>query len=139
MTKRAQATVERGASALYDAPGVSVSDEDIEAGFRWLEGGWDVLIPIKSYKLLARDFVHDDCTGKTETAILDLRQPVYDERVLFIKHGTSADDLLAARNDEACADENCPLPVLRAIWKVKPLLLALPESWVVEDGDLRVR
>ncbi len=144
MIKRAQVpTVERGACALYVSPGVSVSDDDIEAGFRWLEGGWDVLIPIKSYKRLANSFPHPDPTPKcwdlTEAAVLDLRQPVYDERVLFVKHGTSADDLLAARDEETCEDEDCPLPMLRAIWKVKPLLLALPESWVVEDGDLRVR
>lgn len=122
-----KATVERGDCALYLSPGISVASQDIEAGFRWLES-WDVLMPLLSYERLAEDYEHDGCSGNGQ--LLDMRQMVYDERVIFVRHGSSADDLLAARNDEACVDEICPLPLLRAIWKVKPLLLALPTVWV---------
>ncbi len=139
---RAQATITRGACALYVADGVTVSEEDIEAGFRWLET-WDIVMPIKSYTKLADGYFHPDpeCLAKTEAKVFDMRQPVYDERVMFIRHGegmapnslgSSADTLLAAREDENCNDPTCPLPMLRAVWKVKPLLLAVPVSWVQE-------
>lgn len=141
MLTRAQEkpAVERDSCALYVAPSVSVSDADIEAGFRWLEN-WDVAMPFKSYERLAEDFVHESCSlseskggqGLLTVQVRDLRQMVYDERVLFVRHGSSADGLLAARAAEDCEDADCPLPMLRAIWIAKPLLLALPESWVVE-------
>ena len=137
MTKRTQPTiaVERGDCVLFLAPGVSVLPEDIEAGFRWLEI-WDVLMPLKSYKLLVQDFIHDGCSASDTLALIrDGRQMVYDERVLFVRHGSSADELLAARKEETCEDDDCPLPMLRAIWKAKPLLLALAESWVVEKRE----
>ena len=133
MIKRAQPTiaVERGDCVLFLAPDVSVAPKDIEAGFRWLEN-WDVLMPIKSYELLAQDFIHEGCESTVD--IRDGRQPVYDERVTFARLGSSADALFVVRDEETCEDDDCPLPMLRAIWKAKPLLLALPESWVVEEG-----
>ncbi len=124
--------VERGACALLLAEGVSISDEDMEAGFCWLET-WDVLMPIKSYERLADSYGDTEELLYTGSVVKDLRQPVYDERILFVKNGTSADDLIAARELEDCSGrshEGCPLPMLRAVWKTKPLLLALPESWV---------
>ena len=137
MTKRTQPTiaVQRGDCVLFLAPGVSVAPKDIEAGFRWLEN-WDVLMPIKSYELLAQDFIHEGCsTSDTLTLIRDGRQMVYDERVTFARLGSSADALFVVRDEETCEDDDCPLPMLRAIWIAKPLLLALPESWVVEKGE----
>lgn len=126
--------VERGACALYLASGVSVSDDDVEAGFRWLKT-WDVLMPVKNYERLAFQYAHEDCSrSELEAIVKDARQMVYDERVMFIKHGSSAEDLLRARELEICKDDDCPLPMLRAIWMAKPLLLALPESWVVEEA-----
>ncbi len=133
MNTRAQATVERGACALYVSPDVTISDADIESGFRWLET-WDVLMPLKSYERLAADYAHKACSELGEAGrLLDMRQMVYDERVLFVRHGSSADELLAARDEESCEDGDCPLPMLRAIWTAKPLLLALPAGWV--EGD----
>ena len=123
---------ERGDCALYLSVGVSISSQDIEAGFRWLES-WDVLMPLLNYERLAIDYArkHDAvCSFKTEDAVLDLRQMVYDERVLFIRRGSSADELLVARDEESCSDADCPLPMLRAIWRAKPLLLTLPTAWV---------
>ena len=134
MTKRTQPTiaVKRGDCVLFLSPGVSVSPKDIESGFRWLET-WDVLMPVKSYELLALDFIHEGCsTSDTLALIRDLRQLVYDERVTFARLGSSADALFVVRDEETCEDDDCPLPMLRAIWKAKPLLLALPESWVEE-------
>lgn len=138
MTKRTQPTiaVERGDCVLFLAPGVSVSDEDREAGFRWLEK-WDVLMPLLSYKKLAIDYAldHSGCTRKTEAVVKDMRQMVYDERVMFARLGTaSADGLFAIRDEETCERADCPLPMLRAIWKAKPLLLALPESWTAKEN-----
>ena len=134
MSRRAQVNyetkVERGACALYLSSEVRISDDDIEAGFRWLET-WDVLMPIKSYTKLADSYGDEQERGRTEDCVRDLRQPVYDERMLFIRHGSSADVLLTARDTQTCDHESCPLPMLRAVWQAKPLLLALPESWVV--------
>lgn len=131
---RAQVTIERGACALLCAPDVEVRDDDIEAAFRWLKA-WDVLIPFKPYTRLAR---HEGDAAELDASlpvIHNALQPVYDPRVLFIKRGTSADELLAALDEEEARcghDNNCGLPLLRAVWRVKPLLLALPAGWVGE-------
>ncbi len=131
---RAQATIERGACALYVSPDVGISKADIEAGFRWLET-WDVLMPIKSYERLADSYGDTEEQLYTSSIVQDMRQMVYDERVLFVRHGSSADELLAARDIESdCVGplhDACPLPMLRAVWSAKPLLLALPESWIM--------
>ncbi len=131
---RAQATIaeERGACALYLSPGISVSQDDIETGFRWLKS-WDVLMPLLSYEKLAEEFGSTEELLYTGSIVKDLRQMVYDERVLFVRRGSSADELLSARNEETCEDVDCPLPMLRAVWRVKPLLLALPTVWVQEE------
>ncbi len=131
MTRVQVPSEERGACALYLSPGISISSQDIDAGFRWLES-WDVLMPLLSYERLAIDYAldHSGCTWKTEAAVLDMRQMVYDERLMFLRRGSSADDLFAARDEESCKDADCSLPMLRAVWRAKPLLLALPTSWV---------
>lgn len=126
---RAQVAEERGPCVLMLTTGVELRPEDREAGFRWLDK-WDVLMPLLSYTQLARDYGDAAERAETQQLIHHLAQPVYDERVLFVRHGTTADALIAQRGEETCGHDACPLPMLRAIWYVKPLLLALPAEWV---------
>lgn len=122
----------RGPCALLLADGIELSDTDREVGFRWL-GTWDVAMPMMPYRRLAHSFGDDEERAMTKALVGNLHQPVYDERVMFVRDGSTADALLKARKKETCKHEDCPLPMLRAIWKIKPLLLALPNAWVQEE------
>ena len=121
----------RDSCTLWLAPSVHLLPDDLEAGFRWIRS-WDVAMPLRSYTRLARDFGDEVERAETLELVLSLAQPVYDERVLFTREGSTAEALLEARTKETCEHEGCPLPMLRAVWKAKPLILALPAVWVQE-------
>ena len=120
--------------ALY-APGVSVAEADVAAVHRWLET-WEVAVPLRPYAELAQQHGDETERALTKQLLLDLRQPVYDSRAVFVRECARTDALLAAWEEERgtcqCAGF-CGLPFLRAVWRVKPLLLALPAGWVIED------
>lgn len=122
-----------GDKALY-LDGVKVQRDDIESAFRWL-GAWEAAVPLRPYATLAQDYGTPEERAVTEQVALDLRQPVYDYRALFIRRCSRTDELLTAWADEKAqceCDGFCPLPFLRAVWRVRPLILALPAGWIQE-------
>ena len=102
----------------------------IPVGFDRVAHGWQVAAPLASYRLLARD-IGDDA-GRTLTAkiIHDLRVPFYDVRALFVRDCTTTRDLLKLYAAELQRHPEPRLAFLRAMYQVKPVLCALPASWV---------
>lgn len=134
--------IERDGCALLLAEDVTLRPDDIDSGFRWL-GAWDVAVPLRPYDELAETAGEPWERAYTKDAILDLRQPLYDPRAVFVKRGSSAEELLAMWDREHTARQkethgahprHCPLCFLRAVWKTKPLLLALPAGWLDGGG-----
>lgn len=110
---------------LWDTE-ANLKPEFVTDGFSYLDT-WEIAVPIASYTELARDIGPMKERIKTEAVIRDLRVPYYDPRVIFAKQCRSVRELLALWDKEP-GDRR--LAFLRALYQVKPLILALPESWV---------
>ena len=115
--------------------GISVAEPDVQAVARWLSA-WEVAVPLRPYAELALHHGDDEERTLTKALLLDLRQPVYDSRAVFLIECERTAQLLVAWEEERarchCAGF-CGLPFLRAVWRVKPLILALPAGWIIED------
>lgn len=104
---------------------------------------WQIAAPIWSYEQLARDIGSAEDRARTEAVIRDLRVPVYDCRVLFLRRCAEVEQLLEAwreecqlpeadgREHEASGrDDALRLACMRALYRVRPLICALPVTWV---------
>ena len=100
--------------------------ELIPAGFYLLDKGWEIAAPLYSYGKLARDIGNAEDRRVTEEVIHDLRVPVYETRCLFAKNTQSTRALFRQWRDES-GDEK--LAFFRALYKVKPIICALPLVW----------
>lgn len=87
---------------------------------------WEVVAPLLSYDTLAKDIGTPEDRALTEALILDLRVPVYDTRVIFLRKCQAIEDLMAAWAGEP-GDRR--LAFMRALWTVKPLILSTPATW----------
>lgn len=85
---------------------------------------WEMAVPIASYDILAKDWGTEEDRAKTEEVIRDLRCLVYDPRLIFAK------DCPSAREVIRLWDGGDELTLLRAIYRVKPFICALPTTWV---------
>lgn len=115
---------------LYLSHGLEF-DGDPEPLLSWLDT-WEVVVPLRPYTELAASHGSVAERKLTEKLVLDLRQPVYDSRMVFVRQCGQSQALLEAWEEEKAhchCTKFCGLPFLRALWRVKPLVLALPEVW----------
>jgi len=117
------------AKTLLWSPAVSFRTDLILTGFNLLDT-WEVAAPLASYEVLARDIGTADDRARTEAVIRDLRVPYYEPGILFLRRCAASRDLLAAWQEERGRGDNDGLALLRAIYRVKPLILALPTVWI---------
>jgi hypothetical protein len=118
-------------------PAAKLRGELLGTGFQMLDT-WEVAAPLASYETLARDIGTPAERSLTEAVIRDLRVPFYEARVLFMKRCPTTRELMAAWEEERLAAEGNGsrvvderLAFLRALYRVKPLVLALPVTWVL--------
>ncbi len=116
-------------SLLWD-PAANFRVELATAGFEMLKT-WEVAVPLASYEVLARDIGDEEERASTRAVIRDLRVPFYEPRVLFVRRCRAARELLVAWREEGEAGGDGRLAFLRALYRVKPLVLALPTTWVL--------
>lgn len=90
---------------------------------------WEVAAPLASYDTLAIHIGSEVARERTAAVIHDLRVPVYDTRLLFVKRCRAGRDLLGAWAAERETGDHDGLCFLRALWRVKPLVNALPCTW----------
>lgn len=120
-------------SMLWD--GVSRIRLDlVPVGFHRLNVGWQVVAPIYSYEKLARDLGDDTDRKTTRDVIRDLRVPMYDTRLVFIRRCGDTEHLVNVWRKEAAMGGDDRLAFLRALYIVKPTICALPPSWIKGDG-----
>jgi hypothetical protein len=108
----------------------------INIGFNLL-ARWQVAVPLWSYTELACHISTEADRERTRAVIRELRVPVYDTRLVFVRRCSDTMALIdawmqereaggggvdAERNDDKLAFH-------RAMYKVKPVLCALPVSW----------
>lgn len=124
-----------GEKVVVAAPDVTVREGDVLHGLRWLDR-FEVAAPLRPYSQLALHHGTKPERQATAAVIGDLRQPVYDDRLLFLRRCEGTDALMAAAWEEGCRFNGADgLPFLRALWRTKPLILALPTGWLKEGGE----
>lgn len=116
-------------TAIWDGQ-VYVPEAYFMTGFYLLEK-WEVAAPLYDYKMLAITTGTEKEREKTKEIIRDLRVPMYDTRLIFVKRTKNGQELLRQWNLEV--GEERRLAFLRALYKVKPLVLALPATWMGFD------
>lgn len=103
----------------------------LPTGFSLLEK-WEFAVSISDYNLLARDIGTEAEREATKAIIHELRVPVYDTRLIFVRQCQASQRWLDLWNDERQqGDER--LAFLRTIYQIKPYILALPSVWQRND------
>lgn len=112
---------------IYD-PAVVIRPDLVSVGFALLEK-WDVVVPLASYEQLACHVGDELEQDKTRAVVRDLRVPLYDTRLVFLRLCDETDRLITLWQDEVEDGANGAHAFLRALYTVKPLVLALPITW----------
>ncbi len=94
-------------------------------GFGLLER-WQVAAPLWSYDELAADVGEKEDRQRTEALLHDLRVPLYDTRIVYLRRCPETAEVLRLWREDSGDDRH---RFLRAIYQVKPLVLALPATW----------
>lgn len=112
-------------------PKATLRAELIGAGFSFLNT-WEIAMPLYSYDELAVHIGSEAARERTRAVIHDLRVPVYDVRLIFVKHCETTQRLFGKWLDEKETGDDDRLTFMRAFYMTKPLCLALPLSWTNE-------
>jgi hypothetical protein len=114
-------------TAIWDGL-VAVRPALIPIGLQLLDA-WEAAIPLCDYEHLARDEGTEEEQQATAAVIRDLRVPVYDTRLMFLRDCENTRRLMAAWKREG-TDGNERLAFLRALYRTPLLVLALPVTWL---------
>lgn len=98
----------------------------VAVGFSLLDK-WEMAVPLYDYKVLACHVGVDAEREETQKVIRDLRVPLYDTRLMFVKKTDATERLFRAYNK--IDFEERKLAFLMALYQVKPFILALPATW----------
>lgn len=96
----------------------------ILTGFQLLKK-WQLAVPLLDYNTLADKIGAAEERKETKDIIHDLRVPVYDTRVLFVRQCRETRKLF-----DLWADGG-ELAFLRALYQTRPIVNALPPSWIL--------
>jgi hypothetical protein len=101
----------------------------VPVGFRWLDEGWQVAVPMVDMETLAGDVGDPKSRSETEFVIHDLRVPVYDTRLVFVLRCAEMVAMVEQWADEReqGSDE---LAFLRSLYQATPVWTPLPPSWI---------
>lgn len=106
--------------------------ELIHVGFKHLEQ-WQVLAPIWDYKELASDLGTKEDRELTKAVIRDLRVPVYDPKLIFVRRCDETKALIESWLDWQTKISDYRLAFQCALYQVKPLVYPLPTAWINKD------
>jgi len=114
-------------STLVWNPGAVLRKELIAVGFGFLDV-WQMAIPLIDYETMALNTGNKDDQDKTRELVGDLRIPMYDPSLIFVHKCAETIEIfrLWEQEDDSLQNEHA---LLRAIFKVKPLVLPLPPNW----------
>jgi hypothetical protein len=106
--------------------GWNVRQELIPVGFSMLDS-WQMAVPLMDYKILAQHLGDDTERRETEKVVRDLRCLVYDTRLIFARNEKEPQEVFKLWRKYRFTD----LGFLRALYEVKPFILALPSTWTL--------
>jgi len=99
-------------------------------GFKFLDK-WQVACPLWDYRELASGEGTEAERERTRAVIRELRVPMYDTRLLFMRRCHETRTLVELWDAESNGQLD-KLSFLRALYQVKPLTLALPVTWTAQ-------
>ena len=103
----------------------------IGVGFHRLRAGWQVAAPLLSYHTtLARDIGTAEERAITEEVIHDLRVMVYDTRCIYVRRCADTMRMMEQWAVERQRGNDERLAFMRAVYQVKPVVCALPVTWM---------
>jgi len=106
---------------------LNVDIEFVRYIFRWLDV-WEVAVVFYNYDLMLADVASKRDREKIESYIYDLRVPLYRDDIIFIRNCENSKLLLACYEKEKLNYNSSMVALLKAIWKIKPLILYLPKE-----------
>lgn len=122
---------------LWD-PEVPLQERYVPVGLSLLDV-WEVAVPLLPYETLARDLSDEADRDRTRALIHDLRVPLYDDRFMFVRRTPNTETLMEFWQQERVDGPDRRLSLLRAVYRAKPFVLALPCTWTtpkaVADDD----
>jgi hypothetical protein len=104
-----------------------LKDSRIEKGLAQLDT-WQVVAPLYD-TLLAIRCGDEEERRLTEQIIHDLRVPVYETGIIFMRKCEETINLLQLWRDELQRGDS-PLAFMRALYVAQPMILALPSAWL---------
>lgn len=113
---------------LILTPGFDLRLDLLLKGFDLLKR-WQVVVPLFDYETLAANVGNEADREATQAVIRDLRVPLRDTRLIYVRRCEATRDLMAAWQHAAqtCREER--LAFMQALYTVKPLVCDVPASW----------
>jgi hypothetical protein len=102
----------------------------IPIGFDRLDHGWQLAVPLYSYQRLATEFGSSADRAATQQITGDLRVLCYDYRVIFARRCSDVEKFFTHYLTELTRGREPHLAFLRALHITRPLLCALPVTWI---------
>lgn len=90
---------------------------------------WQVAVPMYDYEVLACDVGEKADRGRTKGIIHELRVPLYDWRMVFVRRCSDTEYLLNCWDEERIDSTDPFHSFLRAVYRAKPLICTLPTTW----------
>lgn len=97
---------------------------------------WEVAAPLCDYDLLASSAGSEYDREMAQKFIRDLRVPLYDPRLVFIRDKPAAKRVVKYWNGYVGDGVDQKIALLMAVYRAKPLILALPITWT--DNSARI-
>ena len=113
---------------------VMLRTEMIPTGLGLLDT-WHIAMPLWDKYRLAIHEGGEDERALTKAIVRDLRVPLYDTRLIYVRQCDEAKQLFAQWGIERQKGPSTRLAFLRAFYQVKPLMLALPITWTGQYID----
>jgi len=113
------------AKTLILSASLSLTPGRLAVAFEWLDK-WQVIAPLYSYDTLACHVGTPEEQADTAAVVRDLRVLLYQPGMVFIRRSAEGAALLDLWRQ---ATGNPYLAFLRSLYRVKPLVLALPVCW----------
>jgi hypothetical protein len=90
--------------------------------------GWEVLAILTN--ILAADVGDNEEQAKTKQMVKDLRTPVYEPRLLWIRRTSSTEKFVGLWADELASGADEHHALLRSLYQSKVTIRALPTNWL---------
>lgn len=119
---------------LIVTAGTRVPWDMLPAAWHFLQR-WDAAVPLWRYGQTAEDVGTPAERKRTQAVVRDLRVLLYSHELLFVRKNDMGQTLVATWAEEMEGASEKRLPFLRAYYRIKPRLCALPATWRAELKD----